>query len=211
MKSLRLRVSPSGEVRVSAPFSVSNREVFTFVEDRLGWIARQREELTAHQPEPALEFVEGELHWVWGEQVALELEVGIPTVSQKVDRLLVISRIGSTAESRERQLSAWYRKQLSQHIPPLIAAWETTVGVSLSEWRVREMRTRWGSCNIGARRIWLSLSLAKYRPELLEYVVVHELVHLKERLHGERFQELMSESLPSWKELKAELNRLPLR
>ncbi len=211
MKNLRLRVSPAGQVLVSAPFSTRDAAIRTFVESRSQWIEQQRGDVASKSLEPPADYVDGELHWVWGTQLPLNLGVGSRAVNHTGELLEIASRIGSTRDSRQRQVSAWYREQLKERIPGLVEKWEPRLGVSLAEWRIRNMKTRWGSCNITDRRIWLSLSLAKYRPELLEYVVVHELVHLKERLHSIRFKSLMSEALPEWVELKAELNRLPMR
>ena len=196
---------------MSAPFSSSDQEICRFVESRLHWITQQQRELSDNPPEQRAEYVDNELHWVWGAHVPLELGVGSRAVNYPGEVLEIVARVAGTRDSRERQVSAWYREQLKEAIPELIAKWEPVLGVSLAEWRIRDMKTRWGSCNVKDRRIWLSLSLAKYRPELLEYVVVHELVHLEERLHGDRFKRLMSEALPEWVDLKAELNRLPMR
>ena len=211
MKNLLLRVSPAGQVLVSAPFSTRDAEIRRFVESRSQWIEQQQGDVASKSLETPAEYVDDELHWVWGTQLPLKVSIGPRAVNHTSELLEIVSRSGSTPTSRERQVSTWYREQLKERIPQLLEKWEPRLGVSLAEWRIRKMKTRWGSCNVKDRRVWLSLSLAKYRPELLEYVVVHELVHLEERLHGDRFKKLMSDALPGWSELKAELNRLPMR
>jgi len=107
-------------------------------------------------------------------------------------------------------LQKWYRARLNEQLSPLIAKWAPKVGVTVAEVRIKQMKTRWGSCNAQARRIWLNLELAKKPPECVEYVLVHELVHLLERQHSERFRALMDQFLPNWALLRAELNRAPL-
>jgi predicted metal-dependent hydrolase len=114
----------------------------------------------------------------------------------------------SNATRRERALVNWYRVYLKKTIPPLIKKWEKIIGVEVAEWGVKRMRTRWGSCNPNARRIWLNLELAKKSPECLEYVVVHEMVHLLEHSHNRRFKELLSQFLPRWRSIRKELKQM---
>ncbi|MDB9317754.1 M48 family metallopeptidase [Nodularia spumigena] len=116
----------------------------------------------------------------------------------------------SNAAQRQQVIISWYRQQLKQQIPPLIAKWEPNMGVKVEDWGVKLMRTKWGTCNIQAKRIWLNLELAKKDPQCLEYIVVHEMVHLLERNHGDRFVSLMNKFLPHWKSSQADLNRSPL-
>lgn len=116
----------------------------------------------------------------------------------------------ATKEKREAVLFQWYRQQLKQEIPVLIAKWEPVVGVSISSWGIKKMRTKWGSCNISAKRIWLNVELAKKPSHCLEYIVVHEMVHLLERHHNARFIGFMDQFLPQWRSYREELNRYPL-
>ena len=117
---------------------------------------------------------------------------------------------GASTDKREAVLYQWYRQQLRRQVPPLIARWEPEIGVTVTEWRIKNMKTRWGTCNIEARRIWLNLQLAKKTVSCLEYIVVHEMVHLLERLHNERFRELMDRFMPQWRLHRDELNQFPL-
>jgi predicted metal-dependent hydrolase len=132
------------------------------------------------------------------------------SVRLDVDGLLVMHIApGATRETRIALLDEWYRRQLRDRIPMLITAWEPVMGVSVAEWGVKRMRTRWGSCNPRARRIWLSLELARRPIACLEYVVVHEMVHLLERGHNRRFYAFMDQFLPDWRSARAELRSSP--
>jgi predicted metal-dependent hydrolase len=122
----------------------------------------------------------------------------------------VYVRPGSTTEQRERVLLTWYRRELQVLIPPLIEKWTAILGVELAGWGIKRMKTRWGTCNIEARRSWLNLELIKKPAHCLEYIVVHEMVHLLERHHNERFTAHMDRVLPRWRFLRDELNRAPL-
>jgi predicted metal-dependent hydrolase len=124
--------------------------------------------------------------------------------------LEVRARTGASAGERAQLLQRWYRRLLRGQVADLIAKWEPLIGVDLAGWGIKKMKTRWGTCNTEARRIWINLELAKKSPACLEYIVVHELVHLIERHHNERFQELMDRHLPQWRMYRDELNRAPL-
>ena len=117
---------------------------------------------------------------------------------------------GATTEDKARVMKEWYRKQLKIQIPPLIQKWEKVVGVQVNDWGVKQMKTKWGACNVDAKRIWLNLELAKKPVICLEYILVHELVHLHERNHNDRFIALMSQFMPKWRLHRDELNSLPI-
>jgi predicted metal-dependent hydrolase len=119
-------------------------------------------------------------------------------------------RRGTDRDTREAVLQHWYRRRLREQLPPLLARWEPKVGVTVSEVRIKKMKTRWGSCNAEARRIWLNLELAKKPASCLEYILVHEMVHILERRHDERFRDLMERLVPPWRLWREELNRAPL-
>jgi len=211
IKNLRLMVyPPDGRVRVAAPLRVSDAAVRRVVIARWAWIQRQQARVTP-QPRPAAhEFVSGESHDFEGQRYRLNVVVqdGPSRVALRSPHTLDLwVGEGSDAAHRERVLLAWYRQQLKARIPRLIARWQTAIGVTVAAWGVKRMRTRWGSCNIPARRIWLNLELIKKPARCLEYVVVHELVHLVERRHNDRFKALMSQHLPQWRLIREELNR----
>lgn len=129
-------------------------------------------------------------------------------ISKKQINLFI--RPDSTKEQRERILLEWYRSELKKQIPGLISKWENIIGVKVNSWGVKLMKTRWGTCNPKAKRIWINLELAKKSPRCLEYIIVHEMVHLLEKHHNKRFYAFMKQFLPNWREIKAELNGLKL-
>ena len=120
-------------------------------------------------------------------------------------------REGSGQAQRQRVMTEWYRKGLKDVIPELVEKWEDLIGVKVSDWGVKQMKTKWGTCNIEAGRIWLNLELAKKPERCLEYIVVHEMVHLLERHHNEHFVALMDQFMPKWRTHRDELNALPLK
>jgi predicted metal-dependent hydrolase len=211
IKNFYLRVErPLGRVRVSAPHNASDDEVRSVIFKRLDWIKRQRARIAATPAPVRLRFASGETHFVLGEPVRLEVveragRGGSVTCSEGMLKLTVRKR--SRFDERERVVREWYRSELKRMIPLLVRQWEPILGVRVADWNVKQMRTRWGTCNIRARRIWLSLELAKYPPACLEYVVVHELVHLLERGHNAKFYGFMDKYLPDWRVRKKELNR----
>jgi len=214
IKNLHVGVyPPDGHVRVAAPLRLDDEAVRLAVVSRLGWIKRQRASFAAQERQSARELVNGESHYLWGQRYLLDVveEDAPPRVTiHSATRLVLRVRPGSDIAARQRVLLAWYRAQLKEAVPSLIAQWEPALGVTVAGWGVRRMKTRWGSCNPDAGRIWLNLELAKKPPRCLEYIVVHEMVHLRERHHNARFVALMDEALPQWRLLRDALNQAPL-
>ncbi len=215
IKNLHLAVCPpDGWVRVSAPLRVDDEAVRLAVISKLAWIKRQRAKFEGQERQSAREYITGESHYYWGQRYLMNViyhDAPPRVVVRNKTKLDLYVRTGSDAAKRERALLAWYRQQLKAAIPPLVAKWEAPMGVQVAEWRVKRMKTRWGTCNAQARRIWLNLELVKKPPNCLEYIVVHEMVHLLERLHNERFVAYMDKFMPQWRLLRAELNQAPLR
>jgi len=211
IRSLRLTVyAPDGRIRVAVPTRTSTAAIEEFVLARRTWIRKHQEKFQArvHPTEPA--YVSGETHYYQG--IGHELRIlpttGAPRVSCSENQVLELYvRENSTREQREKILTAWYREQLKRQLPELIAQWQQVVGVRVSEWGVKQMKTRWGTCNIRAKRIWLNLELIKRATPCLEYVVVHELVHLHERLHNARFWGFMDQFMPDWRVHREELKK----
>lgn len=214
IKNLHLAVyPPDGRVRVAAPLLVDDEAVRLAVISRLTWIRRQQGKFEKQERQSAREFVSGESHYYQGRRYLLNVVYrdSAPAVAVRNNTTLDLSvRPGSDTAQRERVLLAWYRRQLKQLIPPLVAKWEEIIGVEVAEWRVKQMKTRWGACNPDARRIWLNLELIKKPASCLEYIVVHEMVHLLERRHNEQFTAHMDKFLPHWRLLRDELNQAPL-
>jgi predicted metal-dependent hydrolase len=214
IKNLHLGVyPPHGRVRVAAPLRVSDEAVRRAVIGKLGWIKRQRARFEAQPRQSAREMVSGESHYFLGRRFRLRViehdgPAGVTLRSKSTLELFV--RPGTDAQHRNRILHQWYRQQLKALISPLIEKWQTALGVAVAEWGVKKMKTRWGTCNIEARRIWLNLELAKKPVPCLEYIVAHELVHLIERNHNDRFISILEKHLPHWRLHRQELNSAPL-
>ena len=214
IKNLHLGVyPPEGRVRVAVPLRLDDEAVRLAVISRLPWIRRQQDGFECQDRQSQREMITGESHYVQGRRYRLDVverdgpaEVCLP--NNKTLELRV--RPGTSREQREAVLHRWYRQRLREQIPPLIAKWEPEIGVTVAEWGIKKMKTRWGTCNIAARRIWLNLELAKKPASCLEYILVHEMVHLLERHHNERFKQVMDRLMPQWRLHREELNRAPL-
>ena len=204
---------PDGRVRLAVPRRVSDEAARLAVVDRWGWVLRQREAFARQPRQSARQMVTGESHYVWGRRVRLDIEHGpgkACVVRHRPTRLTLRVPAGASLERRQAVLSAWYREQLTGAIAPLVTAWESRMGVRVLDWQVRRMRTMWGSCSTERGHICINLELAKKPPECLEFIVVHEMVHLLERGHTERFRALMDGFLPDWRTRRDTLNRAPL-
>lgn len=214
IKNLHLAVyPPAGRVRVAAPLRVNDEAVRLAVVSRLAWIKRQRTKFTSQARQSEREYVSGESHYFQGQRYRLNVVYQASTLRVAIrnkSTLDLYVREGSDKAQRERVLLAWYRQHLKELIPSLIAQWETVIGVQVADWRVKQMKTKWGTCNIEAGRIWLNLELAKKSAQCLEYIIVHEMVHLLERHHNDHFAELMNKFMPQWRLHREELNRSAL-
>jgi len=214
IKNLHLGVyPPHGRVRVAAPLAVSDDAVRLAIVGKLGWIRRQQAKFAAQPRQTAREMVSGESHYFLGRRYRLRVveRVGAGQVELRGRATLELRiRRDADAGARERVLQRWYRANLRQLIPPLLAKWETRLDVKAAAWGIKKMKTKWGACNPDARRIWLNLELAKKPVRCLEYLIVHELAHLVERQHNERFISLMDDHLPDWRHRRKELNAAPL-
>ena len=213
IKNLHIGVyPPMGRVRVAAPEQLNDDQVRLAVVQRLPWIRRQREQLQAAQRQSIREMVTGESHYIWGSRYRLKIieRSGRPHIEIDGDRLLLYVSEGTSTERRRELLDRWYREQLRRAIPDVLGKWEPKVAVTVPKWSIRRMKTKWGSCNRETGHIRFNVELAKKHPECLEYVVVHEMTHLLERGHGERFTELMDKVLPDWRARRDRLNEAPL-
>lgn len=213
IKNMHLAVyPPSGRVRLSAPFKTDLEVVRLFAISKLGWIKKHIKNFKAQPRETKRIFKSGESHFFRGKRYVLEVKEGAPKNYVEIDgkKLHLFIKEDVSIEKRELILREWYRKQLKQILPDLIQKWEKVVGVETNEWAVKLMRTKWGACNIEEKRIWLNLELAKKPTICLEYIIVHELVHLLERNHNDRFIHHMNTFMPKWRFHRDELNRLPV-
>lgn len=212
IKNLRLTVyPPDGRVRIAAPLHANDEAVHEFVISKLAWIKKHQAKFASQVRPAPLEYVSGESHYYQGERYFLNVidQPGAPkVVIRDQSTLNLYVRPESDLVQRRGVMNAWYRQQLKAQIPPLIEKWQPIMGVTVQAWGVKQMKTRWGTCNIRARRIWLNLELAKRPPRCLEYIVVHEMVHLLERLHNARFRAFMDQFLPHWRSCKEELKHI---
>ena len=214
IKNLHLGVyPPAGRVRVAAPLVISDDAVRLAVIDKLAWIKRQRAKFAEQPRQSEREMVSGESHYFQGRRYRLRVheQAGSPYVAIRgIASLDLFVLPGSTTEQREAVLQRWYRDQLRSQADTLIEKWQRVMKVQASDWGIRKMKTKWGSCNTTSRRLWLNLELAKKPPQCVEYIVVHELVHLLERHHNDRFIALMNQYLPQWGQYRMMLNKSPL-
>jgi predicted metal-dependent hydrolase len=214
IKNLHLGVyPPHGRVRVAAPLRVSDDAVRLAVVGKLGWIKRQRARFEAQPRQSVREMVSGESHHVFGRRYRLRVVYVLgPAKVVLVGKATMELRVAQDAstEQRLRLLQGWYRQRLRERLEPLLKKWQKALGVEVAGCGIKRMKTKWGSCSAEARRIWLNLELAKKPVQCLEYLIVHELAHLIERHHNDRFTALMDEHLPDWKARRALLNAQPL-
>lgn len=214
IKNIHLSVHPpAGRVRISAPRRMSLDALRAFAISKLDWIRRQQRKLRDQTRETPREYLNRESHFVWGQRyrLAIEEKDAAPSVELQPQQLVLRVRPGADAAHREAIMAAWYREQLRQAVPPLIERWEPIMGVTVREFSIRRMKTRWGSCTPKTGRIRVNSELAKKPRECLEYLIVHEMVHLLEPTHNARFIALMDRYLPDWRSRKALLNQLPAR
>ena len=209
IKNLRLVVlPPDGRVRVSAPLYLSDDSVKKFVSDKIDWIKKQQKRFGDQPRQADREYVSGETIYVFGQQYFLRVEYnskGNSLVLSGNEAILTV-RKESTAKQREAFLNEWYRALLKEKIAIYLQKWEEITDLHPDSWQTKNMKTRWGTCNASARRIWLNLQLAKKPPECLEYVILHELAHLKVYNHGKDFVAIMDRYMPNWREIRKRLN-----
>ncbi len=214
IKNIHLSVHPpTGRVRIAAPLRMNLDTIRVFAISKLAWVKQQQKKMREQDREAPREYLERESHYVWGRRYLLKLakREGAPTVEIKHNRMILSASADADEAKRQIVLDEWYRAQLKEAIAPLIAKWQRLIGVKVSVFRVRRMKTKWGSCNPQAGSILLNLDLAKKPLECLEYLVVHEMVHLLEPTHNRRFVALMDQFMPKWQFYRDQLNRLPVR
>jgi predicted metal-dependent hydrolase len=213
IKNVHLSVHPpTGRVRISAPLRMSLDNIRVFAISKLGWIKQQQKKLQEQQRETPREYLDRESHYVWGKRYLLEvIEIDQPpSIELKHNRMLLRVRPDTDENRRQVLVEGWYREQLKNAVPPLIARWEPLMGVKANRFFVQRMKTKWGSCNPDAGNIRLNTELAKKPQECLEYIVVHEMAHLLEPTHNDRFKALMDRFMPKWQFFLDRLNRLPV-
>ncbi|WP_313343235.1 SprT family zinc-dependent metalloprotease [Sedimentibacter sp.] len=212
IKNIHLSVRPpDGRVSLSVPYRMDEKAIKLFVESKLSWIKKQRKKYSLQEQQVERAYVSGESHYYFGESYLLNVyeTTGRQHAELRNNKYIdLYVRPCSTSEKREKIMTEWYRNNLKQIIPEYIEKWEKIIGVTVNEWNIKLMKTRWGTCNVRDKRIWINLELAKKNPRCLEYIVVHEMVHLLERYHNDIFKSYMNKFLPNWKIICDELNGL---
>jgi len=214
IKNVHLSVHPpTGRVTIAAPAHMSLDTIRVFAITKLGWIRQQQAKLREQEREAPREYLDRESHYVWGKRYLLKVSEADrpPAIELKHSKMLLHVRPGTSQEKCQAIVDEWYREQIRQAAPPMIAHWEPRLGVKMERFYVQRMKTKWGSCNHHARTIRLNTDLAKKPSECLEYLIVHELVHLLEPTHNARFVALMDHHMPKWRSHQQTLNRLPVR
>lgn len=214
IKNIHLAVyPPTGRVRIAAPLNTDEEAIRLFAVSKLSWIKRHQRNFENQERIPAREYRQRENHYFQGKRYLLNVIdfEGAPKVlihSKKHIDLYISPNV--TVEKKHKVIANWYRKELKKLIPGIISKWEKILNVEVKGWQIKQMKTKWGSCNIEEKKVWLNLELAKKPVSCLEYIIVHEMIHLLERHHNERFLYYMDTFLPSWKQTKVELNNLPV-
>ena len=208
IKNMNLTVSlVDGKVRLSVPYYAKDEDIKQFVVSKIGWVKKQIEKIDKLKWVD-YEYVCGESHYLWGRSYLLEIRYSgkASGVEVKDNRLVLTVRINSTRQQREKVMNEWYRAELKAKLPETVERWAEFIGVTVNSVNVKNMRTRWGTCNIREKRIWINLQLAKKSTDCLEYIVVHELVHLLEKNHSAVFYQYLDKYFPKWRSIKKELN-----
>ncbi len=213
IKHVHLSVHPPlGRVSLVAPTGTRVEVARAYAISKLGWIRDQQAKLRGQARETPRRFVTRESHYLWGRRYLLSVveQNAKPSVRMSHRRVTLTVRPGSGRAKREDVIHEWHKALLHEAMPPLIRKWESKLGVKVSGYFLQRMKTKWGGCNYREQHIRLNTELAKKPKDLLEYVVVHEMLHLVEPTHSERFIGLLNRHYPTWREARVELNELPI-
>lgn len=213
IKNMHLSVlPPDGRVRVSAPETVSDESIIMFVRTKLGWIKKQQEKFELQPRQSERQYISGETLYVWGRQYFLQVEYSYKGNSLVLsgDKAVLTVRKESTPKQRENFVNEWYREKLKTEVDKYLPKWERITGLKCSSWQSKYMTTKWGTCNTSTKKIWLNLQLAKKPIECLEYVILHELAHLRVKDHGPEFVAILDGHMPQWQERRRLLNESKL-
>lgn len=214
IKNIHLAVyPPTGRVRIAAPLNVKDDAIRLFAVSKFGWIKRNQRKYDGQERTSPREYKQRESHYFQGRRYLLniiESDTSPKVVIKNKTTMDLHIKPATPIAKRHEIMNEWYRVQLKKQIPAFVEKWEKTLKVKLNDWHVKQMKTKWGSCNIEKKRIWINLELAKKPEHCLEYIIMHEMVHLFERHHNDRFLYYMDTYLPNWKQLKAELNKFPV-
>ncbi|MHA1974855.1 MAG: M48 family metallopeptidase [Candidatus Hodarchaeales archaeon] len=208
IKNMHLYVKPpNGTVSVSAPHELSDETIERFVRTKTRWLKIQKSKFTEQLRQTERKYVSGETLYLWGKQYFLQVNYAYRNSLELAgDNAILTVREKSTARHRDNFVREWYREKLKAEITKLLPKWEKITGLKCSSWQTKYMKTKWGSCNIETKKIWFNLQLAKKPIECLEYIILHELIHMSVKNHNEDFVALMDKHMPFWREVKKKLN-----
>ncbi len=213
IKNVHLTVHPpNGHITLAAPIGTRTDVARAYAISRLDWIRKQQAQLASQNRETKRQFITRESHYLWGKRYLLDIQFKEqkPGVTLDHRKIYLQIRPGSSRQKRCEIMHEWHKTQLHREIPPLLRKWEKKMGVSVAAYFLQRMKTKWGSCNHKAGNLRLNTELVKKPKDLLEYIIVHEMIHLIEATHSERFFALLTKHYPRWQEARAELNELPL-
>jgi predicted metal-dependent hydrolase len=214
IKNMHLSVyPPTGRVRIAAPLNMTDDAIKLFAISKISWIKKNQRKFESQERQTPRTYEQRESHYYEGKRYLLRVTEHNAPAKVEIKTKTYIDlyvRPNTTVEQRQNYINEWYRKQLKNQIPELIKKWEKIIDVSVNDWGVKQMKTKWGTCNIEQKRIWINLELAKKPFYCLEYIVVHEMIHLLERNHNDIFLAYLDKFMPKWKLYKDELNRLPV-
>lgn len=209
IKNMHLAVlPPDGRVRVSVPTQLTDEAITMFVRTKLGWIKKQQEKFQQQPRQSERQYVSGETVYVWGKQYFLQVEYSYKgnALILSGDKAILTVRKESSPKQRGSFVNEWYRRLLKQEVAKYLPKWEKTTGLYCSSWQSKYMTTKWGTCNPTSKKIWLNIQLAKKPIECLEYVILHELAHLKVHNHGPEFTAILDQYMPYWRDHRRRLN-----
>lgn len=213
IRNLHLSVyPPNGAVRIAAPLSMKIDAIRVFAVSKLNWIKRQQKKLITQDRESVRLYVDGESHYVWGRRYLLKIteDSRAMGVQLKHNKICLCVRTNLSYEKKQSIMNAWYRQQLKTALHPLIDKWQLLIGVKARRFFIQKMKTKWGGCNTGTASLRFNSELAKKPRSCLEYIVVHEMIHLLEPIHNHRFVALMDKFIPNWRFQRDLLNKSPL-
>jgi predicted metal-dependent hydrolase len=214
VKNLHLNVLPPlGKVRVTAPLAMADEAVRIFLATRISWIKRQQENFKGQERQTLREYVGGESHYFFGRRYRLDIvydDIKPKVFLKGKNKIVLVVKEKSSIIEREKLIQKWYRAELKFFLESKLSKWEDKIGVEVGSWGIRRMKTKWGSCNIKNKKVWFNIELAKKPAECIEYVIAHELTHMKVKKHNDIFIQMMDKNLPKWKSIKDELNQIIL-
>ena len=208
IKNLHLGVYPTeGRVRIAAPQEMNDESIRLFAISKIPWIRKQQSKFLKQEREAKREYLSGESHYFKGRRYLLDVQFTNEQPRAEIKKnIRLFVKEGSKTEIKEKIMEDLYRNELKKEVPVLVEKWEKLIGVKVNDYKIRKMKTKWGSCNPDTKRIWINLELAKKSSDCLEYIIVHEMVHLLEKKHSPMFEQHLDNFMPDWEQHKKELN-----